>query len=253
MMQLFKHCVGVLAKPLALSLLLAIAAAVLQFRGRRRIAAWLLVIAAAIIYLGAIGPVSNALLGPLEGQYSPLRDGSLPAVGYVVVLGSGYAPHDGIPVTGALDQDGMVRIVEGVRLMHRLGDMRLVVSGGARDGGTSPALGYAKLARELGIDNRAIVVLDGTLDTGNEARSVAALIGKTPFILVTSSYHMPRAMRLMEHAGARPIPAPTGQLVDPSAPTRWEDFFPSSSAMGKTERALHEYLGIAALAAGVDQ
>ena len=197
--------------------------------------------------------MGDALLGPLEREYPPLQDGSLPAVGYVVVLGSGYEPRDGIPVTAALDEDGLVRIVEGVRLMRRLGAVKLVVSGGAPPGRTPPAFGYAKLARGLGVDDASLVVLSGSLDTSAEARSVAALLGAAPFILVTSAYHMPRAMRLMERAGAHPFPAPTGQLVNESANGGWSSLLPTSGGLGKTERALHEYLGLAALAVGVDQ
>src|SRR5437016_9603084 len=115
-------------------------------RGWLRTRTWLLTLAAVIAYLGAIVPVGDALLSPLEHKYSPVRENvALPAVDYVVVLGSGYAPHDGIPITAALDEDGLVRIVEGVRLVRRLGSARLVVSGGARTGRAPPAQGYAGL------------------------------------------------------------------------------------------------------------
>lgn len=248
-----KQSVGALAQPLILALLVAGAASAFRICNRRRIAAWLLVFAAAIVYLGAIGRVGDALLGPLERQYSPLLDGSLPTAGYIAVLGSGYVPRGGVPITAALDEDGLVRIVEGVRLARRLGAVRLVVSGGAPSGQAAPALGYAKLARELGVDDASLVVLDDSLDTAAEARSVAALIGSDPFVLVTSAYHMPRAMRLMERAGARPIPAPTGQLANEPATSGWRGLLPTSGGLSKTERALHEYLGLAALAAGGNQ
>jgi uncharacterized SAM-binding protein YcdF (DUF218 family) len=252
MIQIFKYCAGVLAAPLLLSLLVTCVAVVYRMFGRRRVAAGLLVAALAIVYLGAIARVGNSLLAPLENRYPPLQDGSLPSVSYIVVLGSGYAPRDGIPVTAALDEDGLVRIAEAVRLMRRLGATQLIVSGGAPPDKTPPAIGYAKLAHDLGVDDASLVVLNGALDTGAEARSVAALIGAAPFILVTSAYHMPRAMRLMQRVGARPIPAPTGQLVNESANSRWSSLLPTSAGMSKTERALHEYLGLAALAAGVD-
>jgi uncharacterized SAM-binding protein YcdF (DUF218 family) len=251
MIHIIKYCAGVLAAPLLLALLTTVVAAGYRAFGRRRIAAGLLVAALAIVYLGAIARVGNSLLAPLESRYPPLQDGSLPSVAYIVVLGSGYVPRDGIPVTAALDEDGLVRIAEAVRLMRRLGAVQLIVSGGAPPDKTPPAIGYAKLAHDLGVDDASLVVLNGALDTGAEARSVATLIGTAPFILVTSAYHMPRAMRLMQRAGARPIPAPTGQLVNESANSRWSSLLPTSAGLGKTERALHEYLGLAALAAGV--
>jgi len=251
--QVIKYCVGILAAPLVVALLIALVAAVFKMRGRARTGSWLILTASAIVYFGSIGRVGNALLGPLEGQYPPLDDRSLPAVGNVMVLGSGYEPRDGIPVTAALDRDGLVRIVEGVRLARRLGAVRLIVSGGAPPGKTASAFGYAELARGLGVNEASLIVLDAPLDTRAEAHGIAALIGDTPFVLVTSAYHMPRAMRLMARAGARPIPAPTGQLLREPANGNWREWLPSSGGLAKTERALHEYLGLAALAAGFEE
>jgi hypothetical protein len=58
-------------------------------------------------------------------------------------------------------------------------------------------------------------------------------------------------VRMMERAGAHPIPAPTGQLVRRSALADLGAWFPSSRGLRKTERALHEYLGLTALAVGL--
>ena len=210
---------------------------------------WLLGLSAVVAYLGAISPVGDALLGPLERQYLPLRDDQpLPFVGYVVVLGSGYAPRAGIPVTGALDEDGLVRAVEGVRLLRERGIAKLVVSGGAPIGGTPAALGYAVLARSLGVDSASLIVLDDSLDTADEARAIAMVVGAAPFILVTSACHMPRAVQLMRRAGLHPIPAPTGQRVAEARGFHLGRWLPNSRSLRKSECALHEYLGFVALA-----
>jgi uncharacterized SAM-binding protein YcdF (DUF218 family) len=252
MIHIIKYVAGALAAPLVLAPLIALLAAAFRISGRCRTAAWLLVSAAAVVYLGAMGLVGNTLLRPLEGRYPPLQDTSLPPVGYVVVLGSSYTPHDGVTVTAALDSDGLARIVEGVRLARRLA-VRLIVSGGAPRGKTPAAFGYAKLAHDLGIDDASLFILPESLDTADEARSVVSMVGTAPFILVTSAYHMPRAMLWMRRVGAHAVPAPTGQLVNESARYHWDVVLPSSNGLQKSERALHEYLGLAALAAGVEQ
>ncbi len=252
-MYFMKQLVGTLANPLTIALLIAGAGAMCRVRGRNRIASWLLFSAAAIGYLGAIGPVGNALLGPLERWHSPLQEEQLlSGVRHVVVLGSGYSPRDELPVTSALDEAGLVRIVEGVRLIKRLDSVHLVVSGGAPPGRVASAAGYAELARELGVSDASLIVLDKSLDTGAEARAVVEAIGEEPFLLVTSAYHMPRAMTLMQRAGARPIPAPTGHHVIRSSDGYWRGFLPSSLGLHKTEHAMHEYLGLVALAVGLD-
>lgn len=252
-MYLIKQLVGALANPLSIAVLIAGVAAICRAGGRSRIASWLLFSAAAIGYLGAILPVSNALLGPLERWHPSLReDQPLPRVGYVVVLGSGYSPRDEFPITSAFDDAGLARIVEGIRLTRRLDSVRLIVSGGAPQGQVPPAVGYAALARELGVSDASLIVLDESLDTGDEARAVVEAIGEEPFLLVTSAFHMPRAMKLMQRAGARPIPAPTGHRVFRSSGGDWSFLLPTSLGLRKTERALHEYLGLVALAAGID-
>jgi uncharacterized SAM-binding protein YcdF (DUF218 family) len=213
----------------------------------------LFVAAAVSAYLGSIVPVGNALLAPLERRYPPLRlDESNSSVRYIVVLGSSYAPRAGFPVTAGLDDEGLVRIVEGVRLAHQLKNARLVVSGGAPQGQAPSAQGYARLARELGIPASSLIVLDRPLDTRAEALEVSATLGDSPFLLTTSAYHMPRAMLLMERAGARPIPAPTGYRASDSFYFGWRAWLPSAAGLRKTELALHEYLGLGAMILGFE-
>lgn len=251
-MSVLKHIFGGYATPLMLALLLGVAGAVCRVRGGRRSAMWLLCSAAAAVYLGGLVSVGEALLTPLERAYPPLfADAPLQSVDNIVVLGSGFMPRDAIPVTAALDEDGLVRIVEGLRLVRRLPGARLIVSGGAAPGFTPAALGYAELARDFGVANASLVVLQSPRDTGAEARAVASLLGGAPFLLVTSAYHMPRAVRLMQRAGVHPIPAPTGQRVGAFARRGVHRWLPTSAGMRDTELALHEYLGLAALAIGI--
>lgn len=252
-MYFLKQLVSELSSPLTIALLIAGAAAFWRLRGRSRIATWMLFSAAAIGYLGAIEPVGDALLGPLERWYSPLREEQLRAeIRHVVVLGSSYFPRNELPVTSAISESALARIVEGIRLIKRLGQVHLVVSGGAPPGRAPAAAGYAKLARELGVSDESLILLDEPLDTGGEARAVAETIGEEPFLLVTSAHHMPRAMKLMQRAGAHPIPAPTGHRVIRSSGRDWLGFLPNSLGLRKTESAIHEYLGLVALAVGVD-
>jgi uncharacterized SAM-binding protein YcdF (DUF218 family) len=249
-MNFIKGLASVLAAPLTTAFFLGAVAIAAGTRGWRRTRQWLLAVAAAIACLAAAVPVGDILLEPLEHTYPPLGEsGALPAVDYVVVLGSGYTPHDGIPITAALDREGLVRVVEGVRLMRRLGSARLVLSGGPAKGQAPSAQGYLRLARELGVPDASLVVLDTALDSAQEARAIAARLGDARFLLVTSAWHMPRAMQEMNRAGAHAIPAPTGQLT--GKPMHWGSWLPSADGLGRSERALHEYLGLAALTAHI--
>lgn len=240
-----------LSKPLLAAFVIE-AVGLLLLRGpRRRAGAWVIATGGALGYLASTSLVGNALLAPLEGQYPAFEAAQASGVRDIVVLGSSYEPYDHNPVTGSLDADGLARIVEGVRLAHLRPNSRLLVSGGAALGFTPGALGYARLATELGIDPSTLIVLDRALDTNQEAHDVTTLLGHSPFILVTSAFHMPRAMLLMRRAGAKPVPAPTGQIL--YAPHSGQfGLMPGSRGLRKTEIALHEYLGLAAISLRID-
>jgi uncharacterized SAM-binding protein YcdF (DUF218 family) len=242
----------ILSVPLLLALLLACVGLALLSCQRRRAGYKFIAGAGILSYLASISLVGNALLAPLESEYVAFDAASAIGVHDIVVLGSGYEPHDGIPVTGALDADGLARIVEGVRLARLLPGSRLLVSGGALPGSIPGAVGYARLAEDLGIDRSAMIVLDRAVNTVQETREVASLLENSRFVLVTSAYHMPRSMRLMRLAGANPIAAPVGQLL--RTRTGWQQFglIPGASGLHKTETALHEYLGLAAICLHVD-
>jgi uncharacterized SAM-binding protein YcdF (DUF218 family) len=178
---------------------------------------------------------------------------AVPDVRYVVVLGSSYSPRAEVSPVAAQDCEGLIRIVEAVRVVKRMPGARLVLSGGAPEGRESATRGYAAVARDLGIDETSLIVLDKPLNTAAEARSVAATIGSQPFLLITSAWHMPRAMRLMDRAGAKAIPLPTGQQTGVSCQFHWSCFLPNSVGLGKTERAIHEYIGLATMALNLDR
>jgi len=171
-------------------------------------------------------------------------------VSAVVVLGGGWWPDAGWPISSQLGESSAIRLFEGVRLLRALpGDARLVVSGASRLGDVEPvAIGYAQAARELGVPAERILLLDTPVDTAREAYAVRAALGTgSRFLLVTSAVHMSRAVQHFRHVGLDPIPAPTQRLSGRSNWDRVKDWLPSAGELDKTERALHEYLGLVAL------
>ena len=161
---------------------------------------WLIAGAGAILaYLGSTSLVGNALLGPFEQSIPPSMPSRAIGVRDIVVLGSGYEPRDGIPVTGALDADGLARIVEGVRLARLRPGSRLVVSGGALPGPyVAGARGYAQLAEDFGIERSALTVRDHALDTDQEARDIGGAAG--PLAVYSGDLRVPYAAGDASHA-----------------------------------------------------
>jgi uncharacterized SAM-binding protein YcdF (DUF218 family) len=248
-MSALKQFVDTMTAPLSMALVIALLALLFRLMRRIRAARWLAGLAAAMAYLFSVAPVADMLLAPLESRYPPLPEGHPPA-DFVVVLGSSYSPREGVPPTAALDGAGLARIVEGVRIWRRTPQAQLVVSGGARKGSTPPARGYEILARDLGVPAEHILVIDSALDTKQEAQALAEQLGTRTFLLVTSASHMPRAMEEMRRHGLRPIAAPTEQEVNRSQPYGWRSLLPGAAPLHRSERALHEYLGMLALGVG---
>jgi uncharacterized SAM-binding protein YcdF (DUF218 family) len=240
--------------PLPICLLLVCAGLLLRLRGRARSANVLLVLGVACSFIAAFGPVADGLLRPLESRYRAILDASMldPVPRYVVVLGSGYRPRTGLPVTAALDADALVRLFEGVRLWRQLPGAHLILSGGSIRGEPPIAQGYAIAAAALGVPPEAVILSDQAIDTGAEVRALEEHVGVAPVLLVTSAAHMPRAMALCRQFSVQARAAPTGNLIDPVArATDWLTL-PSGAALHKTETAFHEYLGLLALQFGVN-
>src|SRR5262249_31422215 len=158
----------------------------------RRTSAVLTIATAIATYLACTPLIASALLSPLaRAATSPLDHP--PPVKFVVVLGSWYSPRDDLPVTASMSLEGVARLAEGVRLLRLLPSARLIVSGGTVSPTTNEqatARGYERLARALGIGADSILVLDKAHDTAGEARYLAPVVGREPFLLVTSADHL---------------------------------------------------------------
>jgi uncharacterized SAM-binding protein YcdF (DUF218 family) len=252
-MHVLKAIAGAWLLPLPIALLLVCAGLALRsLAGRRRPGLMLITMGLALSVLASLPPVANALLRPLENRYPAVLDAAAlqPAPRYVVVLGSGYHPRAGLPITAELDPTGVVRLTEGVRLFRQLPQTKLILSGGSVHGWPPVADGYALAAAALGVPQAAMILIDSPHDTGEEARALRSRVGSAPLLLVTSAAHMPRAMALARTMGLNAVAAPTDNLVlEPPPGQPWLPL-PSGAALYKSEAAFHEYVGLLALEFG---
>jgi uncharacterized SAM-binding protein YcdF (DUF218 family) len=89
-----------------------------------------------------------------------------------------------------------------------------------------------------------MLLVTGPKDTEEEAAAIARIVGKEPFLLVTSAVHMPRAVGLFKRHGANPIPSPADYRTAKGPGIAPADFFPDSYYLETATRAWHEYLGM---------
>ncbi|MGH8139414.1 MAG: ElyC/SanA/YdcF family protein [Steroidobacteraceae bacterium] len=239
--------------PLPISLMLVCVGLLLKLSGRPRAGRIVLSVGVGIAVAATLNPVGRGLLLPLETRYHAVINATTlnPAPRYVVVLGSGYQPRDGLSVTEALGSTAVMRLAEGVRLYRQLPASSLIVSGGPLHGDPPGAKGYALAAVALGVPAASIILIDTPVDTGAEIRAIRARVGDAPVLLVTSAAHMPRAMEHCRRIGLHAIAAPTDNLADPVGHTPGLLLLPSGTALRKTETAFHEYFGLLALSLGI--
>ena len=246
MERLLGNMVDMWLMPLSLAiLLLGLGCALLWWRrsstGGRVLAsaAWLVLVAASCTAL------SDLALLPLEERY-PKWSGANDELAFVVVLGaSAQDETPRLPVTNLLNTAGTYRLLEAIAIYRANPGSKLILSGGngRKD---SFAVVAARVAQALGVPAADIQLQTGGHNTEQEVGLLAPMVGTQRFALVTSAAHMPRAMRLFEARGLRPLAAPTHFLDRYNPHPNWRDWStPSVASLDRAEFALHEYLGLA--------
>jgi uncharacterized SAM-binding protein YcdF (DUF218 family) len=206
-----------------------------------------------LLFLCSTSLISSWLVVPLEGRYPALLHPETISWGHqsstsakwIVVLGGGHVSDPRLPANSQIHAAALGRLVEGVRLHKVIPGSKLLLSGGAVFDPVPEAEVMARVAEDLGVKPQDIRLESDSWDTAEEAEIIATMIGREKFILVTSAAHMPRTMALFKKRGLEPIPAPADFLaphVQSSGPGR---FFPGGGSLGRTQAAVHEYLGLA--------
>lgn len=219
-----KKILATFLMPLSLGLIVFILGLFFLYRQSYGKAKFYLTVSFLWIVLISYAPLSHALLKPLESQYSKINllEQSAP---YILLLGG----------------DFQARAYEAIRLHYLIHDSKIITSGYPGKRNISEALKNAQKLIELGIKKENILLQEKPRDTQEEAKMVKQIVGEDRFILVTSAYHMPRAMKIFEKEGLSPIPAPTDFIVLQDASLL---SVPSGANLKNTEIAQHEYLGL---------
>jgi uncharacterized SAM-binding protein YcdF (DUF218 family) len=227
-------------------------AVLLGSRRWRRTGRVLLTLAVLVLLAASNKWVSGRLIAPLESRYPAVGDfqpghplpARLAACRYVVVLGGGHEDGDVRPALSRLSTSARARLTEGMRLLRLLPAAKLVVSGPSDNGGPTHAQILADSAVSLGVERTRILMIDDARDTEEEAARLRALAGDAPVAVVTSAWHLPRAMALCAAQGLHALPCPTDYLY--CAPPRWRlsDFTWDVPSLERSTTAVHERLGL---------
>jgi uncharacterized SAM-binding protein YcdF (DUF218 family) len=241
---------GQLASPMGVFTAGLIAGAVLMLLRLPRLGRLVAALAVAQLVVFSLYPVSVGLMLPLEDE-ARAAAAAAPACCYeaIVVLGGGIGPA--VPPLRPDPElyDSSDRVWHAARLFHRGLAPRIVVSGGSyqvESGQAPPSQTEAVAMRQflvaLGVPESAIVMEGKSINTIENMQETRALVGTGRVALVTSGFHMPRALRLARKAGLEAEAFPTDWQVLPSTTPWWETLTPSVGALALSGIAIREYL-----------
>ncbi|WP_375460537.1 YdcF family protein [uncultured Enterovirga sp.] len=236
---------GYLATPSNLLVILALLGALAGARrwGRRLCLASLLLLA----FLG-LAPAGFWLLLPLENRFPAFGDDSGSVAG-VIVLGGAVHPNTGFARGQLVVGDAAERVIAMADLARRYPQARIVFSGGNGaliKGGKPEADAVERFAPTLGIEASRIIFENRSRTTAENAGEVRRLVTPQPgerWLLVTSAWHMPRAMGVFRAVGFAVTPYP----VDYRSGARSDLLAAGSSMASSIDRfdlAVREWVGL---------
>lgn len=196
--------------PAMLPLLAGVAGLLVSWRGKgrlRRFGAWLAVCSLAFLWFFAT-PACVCLLGlPLERPYlATQRPDALPAADAIVILGGGIGKCDGLEYPDMAD--GADRVWHAARLYKEGKAQKIVVSG------SNDLAAAVPLLVDLGVPREAVLVDNESRNTYENSRFTERLLkaagNESPkVLLVTSAWHMPRALGNFSRTSLTVTPAAT--------------------------------------------
>lgn len=200
-----------------------------------------------LLLLLAILPAGFWLMRPLEMRYSKPDYSSL-APPAIIVLAGGEALSAsslrGEPEFNSAPE----RLLTGITLARHYPDAQLYFVGGVSlpDGTTDTSI-MLQTALDLGLSQERIRVINDTQNTCENARAVTAQLGRPTIrrsLLITSAYHLPRAMLCFEAVNASITPVPVDYKTWPlSSPLDSFKLDPLRS-LRLADLALHEWVGL---------
>ncbi|MBL8593086.1 MAG: YdcF family protein [Devosia sp.] len=240
-----------LVQPLSLIVLLLVAGLALSWLRRRWISRGLIGLALLMLFLCGFTTFGYVLITPLEQRFE--RPPEPVEVDGIVVLGGGMDGEVNSVRGGfELNRSGD-RFVEALRLALRHPNARIVIAGGmaALVQQEPEALAGKRFFEAFGIAPERILTDDQSRNTEENAlfaRQLAGATGNQTWLLVTSAFHMPRAVGLFRKADFAVTPWPADYLASGAEGVRIkpdqspENIFVSTIALREWTGLLGYYL-----------
>ena len=186
-------------------------------------------------YLLCTGLIAEKVLGSLESVHKPPENLDELKGDVIIMLGGGALPDmPDIDGTGTLCSSPASRLLTAVRLQRQL-HVPILLSGGQVYSDTGAEAKIAgRVLKSLGVEEKDIIVETRSINTTQNAKFSAEILQQRNLhrpILVTSAFHMNRAVLNFEQQGIEVIPYPTDYMVTHSPVFHYTKLRPQSEAL----------------------
>jgi uncharacterized SAM-binding protein YcdF (DUF218 family) len=239
---------GFLTLPSNLLIEIGIIGVLLLFTSYRRLASWLVVTSIVLTALVGWSPLGNILILPLEQRFPPWNASHGAPTG-LVVLGGAITPDVSAARGAVALNEAAERLTVAAELARRYPDARIIYSGGSNAVLAEPIAEAPFAVQELeslGVAHDRITAEEqsrNTIENAVFSRLIAQPKPGERWLLITSAYHMPRAIAAFRAAGfavqAYPVDWRTRGWIDASRP-----FDSLSEGLRRTDEAVHEWIGL---------
>jgi uncharacterized SAM-binding protein YcdF (DUF218 family) len=242
-------------QPSTLIALLIAYGAILIWTGWARWGRRFVTVGAVLLLVAGLSPLGNALILPLENRFPRANlDQPPPPTGFIVLGGALDRLVGSARKAPTLNEAGE-RMVETVMLARKFPEAKIAFTGG--DAGIlypsdSEATGAASMLTDMGVAPDRLILEAAARDTYENAVYLKTELDKlgllgpgSRWVLITSAYHMPRAIASFRQAGfdveAWPVDYRTRGRADLTRP-----FDKVSEGLWRVDVAAREWVGLLA-------
>lgn len=236
--------------PLGLFIVLICIAALFRWLKRRFVAGLCFLLAWSILLAASNPKLASFLVQSLEQQHPQQSLEEIAKHDAILVLGGGLGlplePSKFVQLTSGSD-----RYWHAARLIKAEKAPVVLLSGGnvfEQPGFEGESFYAAELMQQWGIAPDVIKIETASRNTTQNIANISNWLQTNQVksvLLVTSAYHMPRAIEEMRALNLKVTPASADVIVRDYKRPVWLEWIPSAHALGLTTLALHEYYGLA--------
>ena len=234
--------------PSNLLILLAIAGTVMLFTKRLRAGRALLVVSMFAIVVLGLSPLSKVVFHVLESRFPPWNANGPAPTGFII-LGGAIDPDISAARNEVSLTDAAERLTVVPELARRYPSARLIYTGGNASlfgGGPLEATYAAQLLASFGIPPQRLEIEARSRNTLENAIYTKAMVAPKPgerWVMITSAFHMARAMAAFRGAGFDVEAFPVDWQTGDGSALLWP-FRLFVGGLGLADTAAREFLGL---------